>query len=81
LKRKQLEKDEENNASGSGLILILMSVKEVGEMRVSLMFIAKVEIMDLMVAIERWTSLIRMCRSATVCKCISHSDQVLHKFE
>jgi len=46
---KQLEKDKKTMQAVVELVLILMSLKEMGEMRVSLMFIVKVEMMDLMV--------------------------------
>ena len=43
-----MKKTKKTMQAVAKLVLILMSVKEMGEMRMSLMFIAKVEIMDLM---------------------------------
>ena len=47
LKSKQPEKGGENNASVVvELALILMSVKKMGEMRVNLIFVAKMEVVN-----------------------------------
>ena len=46
LKRKKLEKAEKIMQVVVELALILMNVKKIGEMRVNLIFIAKVEVMN-----------------------------------
>jgi len=46
LKRKQREKGKENNASGSGIGSNINEFKKYVEMRVNLIFMAKVEVMD-----------------------------------